>query len=144
MISTVTLKVGFSSAHLYEQKKWSEQKNRDVFGACYTEYGHGHNYLWEVTFREPPNLTKSTKAFSDWIKTTQTNLENMAKSLDHLHLNFAVPEFREKVPTTENISVYLKEKLLDSSLSSVALSFRLFETETLWTQVQIQNPDAHP
>ncbi len=142
MMVSVVLKSEFSAAHLYEQKKWSVEKNQQTFGACYTEYGHGHNYRWEVTLLVPPRLSSSSPAFSAWVQKSQSVLNSITGSLDHLHLNFAVPEFREKVPTTENISVYLKEKLLHSSLSSASLSFRLFETETLWTQVQIQNPNA--
>ena len=43
----------FSSAHRYFQKKFSEEKNKEVFGRCYTKYGHGHNYLFEVTLMGP-------------------------------------------------------------------------------------------
>ncbi|MDX9731554.1 MAG: hypothetical protein RBT63_07270 [Bdellovibrionales bacterium] len=38
----------FSTAHLYHQPSWSEEKNRAEFGACFSQYGHGHNYRLEV------------------------------------------------------------------------------------------------
>jgi len=146
MISSIVLTSEFSSAHLYEQKKWSPEKNTRIFGACYTQYGHGHNYKWEVTLQVPRSKSSRIGAnFADntWIENSQNALDQIVKTLDHQHLNFVIAEFSEKIPTTENISLYLKEKLLQTDLTSSTLSFRLFETENLWTQVQIQKPNEH-
>lgn len=139
MTSSVVLNVEFSSAHLYKQKKWSPEKNLQTFGACYTEFGHGHNYKWEVTLDIPASADLlENKSFESWLLVQQSSLNRIAKVLDHQHLNFVIPEFSEKIPTTENISLYLKEKLLQTDLAQWVLSFRLFEMENLWTHVQIR------
>ena len=47
----LTLQRSFSSAHFYNQPAWSKEQNEKTFGACYTEYGHGHNYTLQVSFK---------------------------------------------------------------------------------------------
>ncbi len=142
MNSFVVLNTEFSSAHFYEQKKWDAKKNIEIFDACYTKYGHGHNYKWQVTLKNPSGeyLSNHKLALSEWATQSKIVLQSIAKPLDHQHLNFIIPEFANIVPTTENISLYLKDKLLQSELSQFIISFRLYEMENLWTQVQIQNP----
>ena len=49
----ITRKARFCAAHRYHRKDWSEEKNREVFGACNNPHGHGHNYELEVTLRGP-------------------------------------------------------------------------------------------
>ncbi len=142
MNSFIVIKTEFSSAHLYEQKKWDEKKNRETFGACYTQYGHGHNYKWEITLADPPYrfLISRKMNHEAWVKYSQDIVHSIGSVLDHQHLNFTIPEFADEIPTTENISLYLKERLLKSEISPFVVSFRLYETEDLWTQIQIQNP----
>ena len=45
----LTKRIEFAAAHRYVKPQWDEQKNRDTFGPCYNEPGHGHNYMLEVT-----------------------------------------------------------------------------------------------
>ena len=135
MNSSMIINSEFSSAHFYNQKKWDEQKNNKTFGACYTEYGHGHNYKLKVKIEIPKN-----KSEPEWIKNCQNSISSITRELDHQHLNFVIPEFKEVIPTTENISLYLKNKILQSPLAKHVISFRLYEMDDIWTQVQIKNP----
>src|SRR4029077_1388808 len=120
------LTLSFSAAHLYHQKKWSAEKNRATFGACFTEHGHGHNYTWEVTLLKPRPAELPSLSFETWLARAQASLEQIVQSLDHQHLNFIIPEFFEKIPTTENIAIYLKEKPLQLEIARAVVSFRLF------------------
>ena len=43
----ITRRATFAAAHILCRDDWSDEKNRDVFGACATD--HGHNYVVEVT-----------------------------------------------------------------------------------------------
>ena len=125
-MSSLTLKSSFSAAHFYNQPRWSEEKNRTEFGLCYSEYGHGHDYVLEVSFGgKAEDLLKQNSAL-------QQKIEGMTASLDHKHLNFTIPEFKEKIPTTENIALYFWNKLK----SPEVISLKLYETSDLWVEVR--------
>ena len=117
-MKTIILEAEFSSAHFYHQPQWSEDKNREEFGRCFTEYGHGHNYKlkaeWaDVDLKEIPLLRKQ--------------LDQVVSVLDHEHLNFVVPYFKDKIPTTEVILEYLETELR-KNISYQLVNLELFET----------------
>ncbi|KYG63959.1 6-pyruvoyl tetrahydropterin synthase [Bdellovibrio bacteriovorus] len=125
----LTLSVPFSSAHLYHQPQWSDEKNRQVFGRCFTKHGHGHNYVLETKF-----YVTSASCLDDETRYRKI-LNQLVAVLDHEHLNFVIPEFKEKIPTTENIALYFLEKLKSEVPLEVLHSVKLYETETLWTEI---------
>ncbi len=45
----VTRRAYFCAGHRYWRHDWSAEKNREMFGACANEHGHGHNYMLDVT-----------------------------------------------------------------------------------------------
>lgn len=126
----------FSSAHFYEQKLWDEQRNREAFGACYTKYGHGHNYKVIAGFILNEN-SPSDSFLQKKRDSYQTILKKVCAVLDHQHLNFDIPAFADKNPTTENIALYLQEELLKVLPSNVLKSLRLYEMDDLWVEIQI-------
>lgn len=109
----VTLKSDFCSAHLYHQPAWDHETNRKVFGRCFTPYGHGHNYVLSVSF------VTDTADIASFTDEKQRILDSLTRVLDHEHLNFVVPEFKNKIPTTENIVLYFVEKLSQENIVSV-------------------------
>ncbi|MFZ4405046.1 MAG: 6-carboxytetrahydropterin synthase [Pseudobdellovibrionaceae bacterium] len=157
----VTLQEVFSSAHFYAQAQWSEEKNRQVFGRCYTPYGHGHNYKLEASFQlddfiEPvpgqnqlfaakssSSLDKTlTEKYQPQITALQTLLKTVVQKLDHEHLNFVIAEFKEKVPTTENIALYLADQVnkeLRPKPQPRLTRIKLYEMEDLWVDLKIHN-----
>ncbi|MGE0632096.1 MAG: 6-carboxytetrahydropterin synthase [Pseudobdellovibrionaceae bacterium] len=127
--SYVTLSAEFCAGHFYEQKKWPPQKNREFFGKCYSPYGHGHNYRVEATFEI------SDKAD---ISELQKQISDLAETFDHRHLNHDIPEFKEVIPTTENIAIYFAQKIKSSSPPSPLLKkLRLFESSDLLTELSL-------
>lgn len=123
---SLELQSHFSSAHRYAQPLWDDEKNRAAFGRCFTPYGHGHNYRLEVRFLLPEAV-----AFSKWRRDKQKLLDRLTGELDHEHLNFSIPAFKDKNPTTENIALYFREKLCAEEVSSI----RVFEMPDLWTEI---------
>ncbi|MBX2986439.1 MAG: 6-carboxytetrahydropterin synthase [Bdellovibrionaceae bacterium] len=119
----------FSSAHLYHQKAWSEERNRREFGRCFTEHGHGHNYELLVRFEVPANPDPELIARLRRVVSQET------QKLDHEHLNFVVPEFRDLIPTTENIALYLRDKITAHPLPAPWRGLRLHEMPDLWVEV---------
>lgn len=124
------LKKTFCSAHFYTQQNWSEEKNLEVFGRCHTTYGHGHNYTLEVGFQTEPSLIYSDR------QTCGSILNALVHRLDHEHLNFVIPEFKNKVPTTENITLYFLDKLKEVLPAEKIYSVKLNEMEDLWTEIR--------
>lgn len=127
----LTLKTSFSSAHFYRQPTWSEEKNRQVFGRCFTEHGHGHNYTLEVGFRvSSDNLIQIRPTY-------QRLLSELTAPLDHEHLNHVIPEFKAKNPTTENIALYFLDKLKAAAGEDKIASIRVYEMDNLWTEIRL-------
>lgn len=127
----LSLKSPFSSAHFYAQELWDEAYNRETFGPCYTPYGHGHNYVLEVGFHIESDSVMQQKVYYAQL------LKKLTDRLDHEHLNFVIPEFRVKVPTTENIALYFLENLKLSVEESKIAFLRLYEMDTLWTEIRL-------
>ncbi len=132
MIS-LSRQIRFSAGHRYYQPAFSDAENKKIFGRCYTEHGHGHNYLLEVTVTGAIdektgmiiNLTDLDKA-----------LKEVIQPLDHQHLNFDVPYFKNVVPTTENIAKYCFQELKKHLTSVKLVRTRLYETEDLWADYE--------
>jgi 6-pyruvoyltetrahydropterin/6-carboxytetrahydropterin synthase len=103
----LTRAVRFSAAHRYHRPDWSEERNRDKFGACANDPGHGHNYTCEVTVEG--TVAKDTSMVLDLDTLDAILNDEVVKPLDHQHINFAVPEFAygKTIPTAEALAVYL-------------------------------------
>lgn len=124
MTKTVLLEFRFSSAHLYHQPKWSDKKNKSEFGLCYSKFGHGHNYKLQVTVPDSKN-----------IETIKNQIQKVVDLIDHKHLNFEVPEFKNQIPTSEIIVQYFEEKLLFLKPTQITV----FEDETLGASKSLTN-----
>jgi 6-pyruvoyltetrahydropterin/6-carboxytetrahydropterin synthase len=132
---TLILRRTFSCAHFYAQPQWDETQNRKIFGKCFTRYGHGHDYRVEVGFQVDDNLSEKVEICEQILCSV---VDPVIETLDHQHLNFAIPEFKDKVPTTENLALYLQAKIeaaLASHQEFCLLGLRLFETPTLWVEL---------
>ncbi len=127
-------KAQFRSAHLYQQPQFSDEKNLETFGLCYSPHGHGHTYTLEVYFKgEIDPLTGMI------INLTEVDalLGKVIAPIQDKHLNFEVPEFKDKVPTTENLAHYLFDaiqRLLPSQAIEVS-RLRLYESDSLWVDL---------
>ena len=118
----------FSSAHFYNQPVWSKEKNQEVFGACYDPHGHGHNYRLEVGVisQDQEQVNKDTISGA---------LAPVLKTLDHHHLNFEIEWFKNNVPTTENIALFIADKI-KSSIPELKV-IRLYEAPDLWVELKV-------
>lgn len=127
MTKSLIVNESFSAAHLYHQKKWSETENAACFGKCFTEYGHGHNYRLEVAFAMPLAAPEELKI----------KVKAVTDLLDHQHLNFVIPEFKDLVPTTENMAKYLLKKLHERCPKERISYIKLFEMNDLWVEIRL-------
>jgi 6-pyruvoyltetrahydropterin/6-carboxytetrahydropterin synthase len=138
--SLIARRLMFSAAHFYRQESFSDEKNRETFGLCYTPHGHGHNYVIEAFIDGP--IDPDTKLVVNLTDLDRV-LREATEPLEHRHLNFDVPEFKNssagKIPTSENIALYLRDRII-KALPSLAPNLklnrlRLYETDALWVEV---------
>lgn len=121
MRKTIVLESRFSSAHFYKQTKWTEKKNQAEFGRCYTEFGHGHNYRLLAEWETSPSFD---------VTKLRDQLNQVISKIDHEHINFVIPEFKNKVPTTENVCEYLRKEI-EKAISLKLVQLELFEDEDI-------------
>lgn len=97
----ITRRVAFCASHRYENRAWSEEKNREVFGPCYNPYGHGHNYELEVTICG--GLDPETGMVLNLRHVDAILHEEVVARFDHRFINKEVEGFEGTNPTVENI-----------------------------------------
>lgn len=117
--------IRFSCAHFYHQRKWSREKNQSTFGKCFTEYGHGHDYRLRAEFQAPLDTAPVQEA-----------LQSLREELDHQHLNFTIPEFRDQIPTTENLLLFCLDRLQRKLGRETKLRLTLWETDDIAASIE--------
>jgi 6-pyruvoyltetrahydropterin/6-carboxytetrahydropterin synthase len=126
----LTRKAEFSASHHYHNPEFSAEENQRVFGKCNNPNGHGHNYTLEVTVKG--EVDRKTGFVVDLKQLKEVMHREVIEAMDHRYLNKEVPEFKNQVPTTENIAIAawkrLEKKLNVAKLHRV----RVYETPELW------------
>ena len=106
---TVTRAYDFSASHRLHSVHLSDDQNREIFGKCNWENGHGHNYEVEVTLAGSPDPATGRLVSPEALDALVD--EEVLKPYDHRHLNYDVPEFRDLNPTSENLTRVIWDKL---------------------------------
>ena len=91
----------FAASHRLHTAKLSEGENKRVYGKCSNPYGHGHNYVLEVTVTGPVDL--ETGMIANLAELDPFVQREVIEPFDQKFLNEEVAEFREQVATTENV-----------------------------------------
>lgn len=131
--ATLTRRVRFSAAHRYARPEWSDERNREVFGACSNPHGHGHNYRLDVAITAP--IDALTGYTIDLGLLDAILRDEVVTPLDHQHLNHAVPEFRDGglIPTCENLVAWIWPRLASRIPAPARLvGLRLHEDDDLF------------
>ena len=100
------------------------------FGKCANLNGHGHNYTLEVTVKGEVN--PQTGFVVDLKDLKEILNREVLDAMDHRHLNKEVPEFRDRIPTTENLAIAIWNRL-ESKLKIARLHrVRVYEMPDLF------------
>ena len=96
--------IEFNASRKLWRDDWTPEKNRAVYGEE-TSHGYGHNYRLEIEVEGDIDPEKA-------MVVNLTDLDRVLKEevdrpLDHKNLNLDVPEFREAVPTFENLARWI-------------------------------------
>ncbi len=101
-IAYLSRRYHFSASHRLHVDTLSPEENRATFGKCNNPFGHGHNYVVEVTLSGHVDATTGMVTnLADLDGFARTNLIDL---FDHANLNTLEP-FLDRVSTTENLSV---------------------------------------
>jgi 6-pyruvoyltetrahydropterin/6-carboxytetrahydropterin synthase len=113
----LTRRADFSAAHYYWNENWSPEENLRVFGKCANRNGHGHNYTLEVTVSG--EVDPVTGFVVDLKKLKDVMNKEVVDVYDHRHLNHEIAEFKHRMPTAENMSISIWERLENSILQQL-------------------------
>lgn len=121
----------FSASHRLHSDSYSEEMNWETYGKCNNPFGHGHNYIVEVT--AGGQVDAATGMVCDMVKLDDAVRKKIVARFDHTNLNLDA-RFREQVPTTENLCIAIHEELspvfMSGALGMVDLvRVRVEETE---------------
>ena len=99
----------FAASHRLHTDQLSEEENTRVFGKCANPYGHGHNYMLEVSVSGA--VDPATGMIANLADLDSFVEREVIELLDHRSLNEDVPAFRDIVPTTENLCIEIFNRL---------------------------------
>jgi 6-pyruvoyltetrahydropterin/6-carboxytetrahydropterin synthase len=99
----------FSASHRLHSSRLSEEENQRVYGKCNNPYGHGHNYVVEVSVSG--TVDPATGMIANLADLDSFVEREVIEPFDHKSLNEDVAAFRENVPTTENICKEIYQRL---------------------------------
>ncbi|PSB06500.1 6-pyruvoyl tetrahydropterin synthase [Pleurocapsa sp. CCALA 161] len=136
MKCTINRRAQFSASHRYWLPELDEAENKRLFGACSRFPGHGHNYVLYASLEgdlDEYGMVENLSVVKQVIKREVTS------QLNYSYLNDTWPEFQTTLPTTENISRIIWQRLAPHL---PLVNVRLFEHPELWTDYQGNNMEA--
>jgi len=105
----VTRRYRFSASHRLHAPSLSESENREIYGKCNNPYGHGHNYLLEVSAMGPVEARTGSAVNVGALDKLVAN--HILEAFDQHNLNAEVAAFASLVPTAENIALEVEKTL---------------------------------
>ena len=98
---SLTRRYRFAASHRLYSPAFTEGENNRLYGKCGNPYGHGHNYILEVTVSGP--IDPETGMVANLGELDPFVERAIIEPFDHKYLNEQVDEFRASVPTSENV-----------------------------------------
>jgi 6-pyruvoyltetrahydropterin/6-carboxytetrahydropterin synthase len=96
----------FSASHRLHTEAMSPEENKATYGKCNNPYGHGHNYIVEVTVSG--QVDAQTGMVCNLADLDIFMEKEVLARFDHENLN-TIKEFAQEVPTTENLCIQIYE-----------------------------------
>ena len=126
-------KFEFSATHRLHNPHLSDEENGKLFGKCNNPHGHGHNYELQVTLAGVPDANGQLIEMSKFESVvSRTVIDKFA----HRNLDIEVLEFRDRIPTVENIAQTIY-RLLEPQFRTTGArlaSVTVWETPKTWCE----------
>ncbi len=125
----LTRRIVFSASHRLYNPDLSDEENWDIFDKCSHKNGHGHNYVLYVTLKGIPDASTGMIMNVSELKTMVET--HVLQDFDHHHLNYDVKEFKTLLPSVENISIVIWNRL-SPILKDLLYEIKVVETENIF------------
>ena len=122
----------FNAAHRLHNPKWSDKKNKEVFGPCNNPHYHGHNYDLEV--RITGEVDPETGYLYDLGKLRDLIKKEVEDRFDHKNLNVECEEFKDLIPSAEHIAYVIYHILRKHISEEYEIGVKLWETPRNYVQ----------
>jgi 6-pyruvoyltetrahydropterin/6-carboxytetrahydropterin synthase len=127
MIASATRIERFNAAHRLHNPNWTDEINEEFYGLCNNKNFHGHNYklLVKVTGEVDPEsgYLLDLKVLKDIVR------DEVTYRFDHKNLNLDVADFKELIPTAENIAYVAWHRIREKLDARLELYITLYETD---------------
>jgi 6-pyruvoyltetrahydropterin/6-carboxytetrahydropterin synthase len=127
MIASATRIERFNAAHRLHNPNWTDEINEEFYGLCNNKNFHGHNYklLVKVTGEVDPEsgYLLDLKVLKDIVR------DEVTYRFDHKNLNLDVADFKELIPTAENIAYVAWHRIREKLDTRLELYITLYETD---------------
>jgi 6-pyruvoyltetrahydropterin/6-carboxytetrahydropterin synthase len=133
MAVSLTRVVSFRAIHRLHRADWSDQQNREAFGALAAEPGHPHDYQCAVTVTGP--ISPPMAMVLDLPLLDRILDDEVVKAFDGKSLNRDVPHFADgmTIPTCEAIASLVYARIAARLPRGVVLErVRILEDPTLY------------
>lgn len=98
----------FSASHRLQCLSLPAEANQEIYGKCNNPFGHGHNYVLNVTVTGPLG---DDGRIVDARRLDCLMEQAVIRTMSYRNLNTDVPEFATLVPTTENLTLVIARRL---------------------------------
>jgi 6-pyruvoyltetrahydropterin/6-carboxytetrahydropterin synthase len=123
----LTRRYRFSASHRLDTPALSADENRKLYGKCNNPFGHGHDYVLDVTVAgslDESGQVVPREALDALVA------ERILARFDHHNLNTDIAELTGVVPTTESLAVTIETALARNwPLAAKLDRVRISETE---------------
>ena len=107
-VMRLTLRYRFAASHRLASPALSAEENRRIYDKCNNPFGHGHDYVLDVSVEGPVDETGQV--------VRRVELDDLVNArvlrlLDHRDLNTDVEAFGGRVTTTENLTDVIRTEL---------------------------------
>lgn len=128
----LTRRERFCAAHRLFVEDWSQAENEAVFGNCANANWHGHNYDLFVTIKGAPD--PQTGMIINVRDLKQIIRREVIEHLDHKNLNLDVAFLRGVMPTIENLSKAIWQRLEPHMNGYELHCVKVYETENIFAE----------
>ncbi|MBD2329822.1 6-carboxytetrahydropterin synthase [Alkalinema sp. FACHB-956] len=137
MKCVINRRAKFSASHRYWLPELSDSENAEQFGDCARFPGHGHNYTLYVSMLGEVDEHGMVLNLSN---VKHVIRQEVTGQLDFSYLNDVWEDFKQTLPTTENLARVIWQRLAPHL---PIVEIRLYENETLWADYQGNAMEAY-
>ena len=122
----LTRRYRFAASHRLNSDALTPGENARLYGKCNNPFGHGHDYVLDVSVEGPADDSGQIVDRSALDALVQ---ERVLVHVDHRNLNCDLPELQSQVATTENLAFAIERMLArDWTLRARLARVRISET----------------